>query len=736
MFLALAPIYLVYLPKAIKVLSRDTTPKAPTQIDGEEADNAWSLVEWLEREATSNVDRIGTEPIARRIAGRIQVLPKAVGLVGPFGSGKSTIVTWVDQLLTTGNGIRRFIVCKTSAWEFDHSGLAIESLLEKALAEVRTHVDTFDIESLPESYKQTFALGTDWARGIFDLLLGKRDPIEQFNRLDELLETSQLVVVFIIEDLDRTDTDTYQVAELFGFLDRLRRLEHITFLLTGGEANQGLIDFQKLCDYIESVPPVLPESIYRLVNEFRSLCLQGMHPHPSPPSRHQNPWDPASEVFDKRTEGYTFTEAIANLIVTPRTLRLVLQRTDQAWGRLKGEICFDDLLALNVLRYGAPEAFRFLVRYYDRLNIPSQGDGDWGQTTVEAVRKSLKSRWSELIESTIWDPNAVLRLYVFLLPKTEYWIGDKERTFNEQEFFQGVRFERYWKRALAEDLRTEEISDVKVVNENDAWIASKGIDNSLVHSLCELQSFGVSWYDLCRSRYFDKPGLAKLLADQVITYAISENGASTTLDTTGVYAALKTLRDSIYQEEPDVWLQSIMEKTIVESIELTNGLWKYFEGDFCHEMQKPLVRASIRINTLNALRAHLENDGDLGELLTEDRQGSLGGFLWHIVLDGNSREPQPTPSNKGIEWLVDAIIAGIEAGNPSIVPNCLDLFWRYDTTPAGPDLEWIQHLLGDNRYRYGNALAGSVRNLSHGQTERTQQIVRATLAPVNDPGVA
>jgi hypothetical protein len=52
---------------------------------------------------------------------------------------------------------------------------------------------------------------------------------------------------------------------------------------------------------------------------------------------------------------------IPKLLKTPRSLKATLRRTVKTWDILHGEIDLNDLIILNVLRYGAPEALDFLM---------------------------------------------------------------------------------------------------------------------------------------------------------------------------------------------------------------------------------------------------------------------------------------------------------------------------------------------------------------------------------------
>ena len=88
-------------------------------------------------------------------------------------------------------------------------------------------------------------------------------------------------------------------------------------------------------------------------------------------------------------EEMSLPQAVASLLDTPRSLRHALGRTFSAWQTLCGEIDFDHLLAVNVLRFGAPACFLFLVRRWDRLIPPRHNNHHLGVNGSNTYDKRL-----------------------------------------------------------------------------------------------------------------------------------------------------------------------------------------------------------------------------------------------------------------------------------------------------------------------------------------------------------
>jgi hypothetical protein len=83
------------------------------------------------------------------------------------------------------------------------------------------------------------------------LLFVRRDPIDQFNRLSALLGSVNVRLVFVVEDLDRNDSRTFDIQEVQAFLQQLKDFPNLAFVLTGSVSSSRRIDFAKLCDHIE-----------------------------------------------------------------------------------------------------------------------------------------------------------------------------------------------------------------------------------------------------------------------------------------------------------------------------------------------------------------------------------------------------------------------------------------------------------------------------------------------------
>ena len=106
-----------------------------------------------------------------------------------------------------------------SCWGFESSASAIHAMLADGIKKVAPFIDTFHVKSLPESYRQAFSAGGQWFDSASRLFLWPGDPIQQFRTLSDLLQEIGSRLVFVVEDLDRNNSRTFDIKDVLAFLN-------------------------------------------------------------------------------------------------------------------------------------------------------------------------------------------------------------------------------------------------------------------------------------------------------------------------------------------------------------------------------------------------------------------------------------------------------------------------------------------------------------------------------------
>jgi KAP family P-loop domain len=173
----------------------------------------WEVLQrWIRTEAaitSPEQDLFDLYGIARRFASNLlQPLGEAnqsFGLIGPFGSGKTSFINLVSYELKLIRKARdpQVWICKLSCWGFDDSTAALQHVLTQAVRTIGEYVDCSGLRGLPEAYRRALSSGRDSWRLLMDLFGRETDPTSQLHRLTPILEAVNARLVIVLEDVDR-----------------------------------------------------------------------------------------------------------------------------------------------------------------------------------------------------------------------------------------------------------------------------------------------------------------------------------------------------------------------------------------------------------------------------------------------------------------------------------------------------------------------------------------------------
>lgn len=664
----------------------------------------WEEIEkWLKTDSPAAYDFLQNREVAHRLANLLQEGDmRSVGLVGPFGAGKTSVVEWVTQELEQpkDSGLR-FFTCKFSCWGFDSSASVIHEMLGEAIKKVSAEIDAFNVESLPDSYRQTFAVGGDWVERVSQIVLGKQSPAEQFERLSKLLSHLNARLLFVVEDLDRNDTRSFEVQEVLGFLERLKNFPNLSFILTGGLASAVKMDFAKLCDHIEMLRDVDTRLTAAFISRIHSRCRDvTAFPHiPIAPDDERKHWDRASDFFMSDLEEMTFQQAVASLTRTPRALRHSLLRTYLAWSRLCGEVNLDQLIVLNVIRHGAPEAFNWLLTHWPRLSSPPR-KAIYGVDRCDVFKASIRDHWKELINEVEWSPQAVLRAIEFILPASQAWLTD-QNGYSER-MSQSLSEEKYWAHAVNEAFSPSSVTDQQVARNQKDWNQTKSEDSPFVAGLTQSSEYGDAWASLSSDRLGIQLDDCLLLRSQVFNRLCNDHGVRANTNIGGFLAVWDTT--DMYVADVDLrrhWVESHLIKAAKTSLRLASDVWHQFRKIYFGPTD---IKESVRQKLIEGARFSVASKSNLELLLDPDYPFTL----YHLIFDSGKDDRLLEEIFSDWGWIRKPIIEAIQSGSDVVALATAILCTSRDSgtrsAPLTVDRSVFIELFGGDSQQVINAL--------------------------------
>lgn len=223
-----------------------------------------NLLDWMMTEepiSHPSEDFFGHRVIAERIAGRLLSSDSvSVGLTGPYGSGKSSVISMVRHYLELPGSLgiapasdRQLVCCHLRGWGRDGDSIARQAL-NIIVHELKKYVDMSSLIGLPASYQRALGAANSLAGSVATLLTrASPEPSDQLRRLDNILAVSNLRLVLFLEDLDRDLDDNILGVEVPGLLDRMRKLRYVSFVIALATERYASQSILRICDYTESL---------------------------------------------------------------------------------------------------------------------------------------------------------------------------------------------------------------------------------------------------------------------------------------------------------------------------------------------------------------------------------------------------------------------------------------------------------------------------------------------------
>jgi hypothetical protein len=403
LLLAAVGISLIHPVRRAKKSKRQPAAATPTP-PGALAASPPDLRDWLATDAPiteARADAFGLHEIATRIVGRLVATPAiaqlpSLAIVGALGSGKTSLCNLVQAQLQQGGALRIRVV-RFSAWPFETTAALIAGILESVTGVLSREVGTPLLQSLPRDYVDAIeGVARGWGP-VLRAFNTQPTATATLRKIDDVTEVLGIKVVLWIEDLERfgagaeaqeSSGTRERLAPVRALLHQLQELRNVS-VAVACTSNLSGFDLEKLARHIEVLKPLDSQTTMTTLDAFRTVSLSEAkrtgrpdwrgkappHGHDlRPAARSADPVEAAFRSIGKLPEAQ-WPGALALLCSTPRTLKQALRDCADFWDEYAGEIDFDHLLTISLLRFGQPAAFGVLFSLADRLRQSQKPSG-------------------------------------------------------------------------------------------------------------------------------------------------------------------------------------------------------------------------------------------------------------------------------------------------------------------------------------------------------------------------
>jgi predicted KAP-like P-loop ATPase len=353
-------------------------------------------------------DLFGHAPFAKTLALAIQRYAGSDGIVlalyGPWGSGKSTVLAYVQHELEQSPEAERPVVVTFNPWWFsgqDHLAKAFLGQLEAVLP--TKHEGFKRIGNLLADFSGALGsagsllggplLGKTAEAGAKLLASKPKDVPALKKSLSDLLLEQEKRVLVVIDDIDRLAPD--EVRQLFTVIKALVDFPYVTYLLAFDRevaataiSTQTGLPGDRYLEKIIQVPFELPRVDQSTLHRALFTRLDAVLSI-TPESR-----------FDSARWTNVFHSGLAPLFAVPRDVVRLTNVLSATYPAVAGEVNPVDFIAIECLRVFLPSAYDAIRKSPDEfVGYRAAGDQNEKQRAL-----SFHDAWLKNIPEDLWGP--------------------------------------------------------------------------------------------------------------------------------------------------------------------------------------------------------------------------------------------------------------------------------------------------------------------------------------------
>ncbi|UQA61762.1 KAP family P-loop NTPase fold protein [Polyangium aurulentum] len=334
-------------------------------------------------------DKLGRDKFAHSIAAQIQLAPRGdsfvIGIVGPWGSGKTSILNLVEEEL--GEDSSQLFLW-FNPWLFAGHKELVAHFFHEVAAQLRDkdRGELRDIWRGFEGYSRLLRPLRAVSGVERESSTDAREPSVRRQRelLEEALEKAPKRLVIVLDDLDRLEDD--EIRDVMRLVRLLADFPNTIYLLSydqkrvvealGGE-ERGRAYLEKIVQTVHQVPEIRPSEIRRVLEKsVHKACADLPLRRPEPVAL-SLAFQKIQPLFHGLRDVYRYINSLRPTLIA-----------------LGEEVALQDILKLEALRVLAPAAFDGIVQSADMLTHVLVHGKDREDEQKRVVQRLFES-WGE-----------------------------------------------------------------------------------------------------------------------------------------------------------------------------------------------------------------------------------------------------------------------------------------------------------------------------------------------------
>jgi predicted KAP-like P-loop ATPase len=372
-------------------------------------------------------DLYGTDSFAAALARSIQGLKlpvgSVIGLNGPWGSGKSSVVNLILHHLKTAIDAKSIVVIRFECWWFRGEDALALAFFSELYAGLSPSLGDQLVKTLPKIGASLLRLGSvvspamdlmgtsgagamvSKAMDVMSSMITQNETVEKLHKeLSKLLSEQSRRFLVVIDDIDRLSPD--EALLIFRLVKSVGQLPNVIYLLVYDRLlaekivrerfpSEGPQYLEKIVQASFELPePQQSDLCNQLLQHIEFIC-----------------GTPVEEELDDFMQN--FYAIVAPELRTPRDVARIANALSVTWPAVRGEVHLGDFVALEIIRLLHAEMYRAIRINKDQLCGSSRSNNN--------TKKDDPANWDKMLLRGVDDQKLLhyRRILMRLFPRLQ-----------------------------------------------------------------------------------------------------------------------------------------------------------------------------------------------------------------------------------------------------------------------------------------------------------------------------